>query len=362
MNRWCLRLSDADAATTGLDSQRVNSLDAPQVKVWTHLAAVVDTEAKTLTLYVNGALQGSDTLTTGAWSASGPLQIGRVKYKGSYVDYFPGEVDEVAVWQEAKLADAIAREASPADANGKAYAELVAQYNPEGSSGTTLTDTSGYGNSLTLSSTGASLDGEALVLDGTAGAATAARPLVADNGSFTAATTISVDTMALTGKPDGYKAQVLGQRTASGSAWSLWVEKTGTESEPVLDDDGNPVLDDNGVPRTKDVAVARWHFGQLTANGDGVSVVSDDAAVLDSEVGLVGAYDARSRQITLFVGSERQGDALAYTAAVGSGEFAAGQAHLGSAWGNFLPGKITDIRLWAGAVTDATQVEELIGY
>ncbi|MFJ9961288.1 LamG-like jellyroll fold domain-containing protein [Streptomyces avermitilis] len=361
-NRWCLRLADADAATTSLDNQRVDSLDAPQVKVWTHLAAVVDTGAKTLTLYVNGVPQGSDTITTGAWSAAGPLQIGRAKCKGTYVDYFPGEVDEVTVWQDLKLPETIAREAGPVDADGKAYAELVAQYSPEGATGSTLTDQSGYGNNLTLSTTGASLDGEALVLDGTAGAATASRSLVSDTGSFTVATTASVDTQALTGKPDGYRAQVLGQRTATGSAWSVWVEKTGTESEPVLDDDGNPVLDDNGVPRTRTVAVARWHFGRLTADGTGTSVVSEETAVLDSEVGLVGAYDAHTREITLFVGSTRQGDPLAYTASVGSGEFAAGKGYLGSAWGNHLSGQITDIRLWAGAVTDPTQVENLIGY
>ncbi|WP_229911391.1 laminin G domain-containing protein [Streptomyces aurantiogriseus] len=362
VNRWCLRLADADAATTSLDNQRVNSLDAPQAKVWTHLAAVVDTTAKTLTLYVNGVPQGTDTLTTGNWSATGPLQIGRVKYKGGYVDHFPGEVDEVTVWQDIKLPEAMAREANPTDTAGKAYAELVAQYAPEGATGTTLTDTSGYGNTLTLSASGASLDGEALVLDGTAGAATAARSPVSDTGSFTVATLADVDTKALGAKPDGYRAQVLGQRTATGSSWSLWVEKTGTESEPVLDDDGNPVLDDNGVPVTRTVPKARWHFGRLTADGSGTSVVSDEDAVLDSEVGLVGAYNAHTREITLFVGSTRQGDPLAYTASAGSGEFAAGKGFTDSAWAHHLPGRITDIRLWAGAVTDPTQVEELVGY
>ena len=67
-------------------------------------------------------------------------------------------------------------------------------------------------------------------------------------------------------------------------------------------------------------------------------------------------------EITLFVGSARQGDALAYTASAGSGEFAVGKGYLAGAWGGYLPGRITDIRLWAGAVTDATQVETLIGY
>ncbi|MER5750100.1 LamG-like jellyroll fold domain-containing protein [Streptomyces sp. NPDC002088] len=361
-NRWCLRLADADAPTTGLDGQRVNSLEPPQIKVWTHLAAVIDTSDKKLTLYVNGVEQGHDDLTTGGWSASGALQIGRVKYKGSYVDYFPGEVDEVAVWQATKLPSEIAAEASPVDADGKAYAELVAQYAPEGAApgDKSLADLSGYSNPLSLSS-GATLDGEALVLDGT-GAATASRPLVADTGSFTAATKVDVDANGLAGKPDGYTAQVLGQRTTTGSSWSLWVEKTSVSTEEELDDDGNVILDDNGVPKTRSVVKARWHFGRLAANGTETSVVGSEE-VLDGEVGLVGAYDARAQKITLFVGSERQGDdPLAFTASAGNGEFAVGKGWTDSAWSHYLPGQVTDIRLWAGAVTDPTQVETIVGY
>ncbi|WP_282702943.1 LamG domain-containing protein [Streptomyces sp. CC219B] len=361
VDRWCLRLSDADSAITAVDNQRVDSTEVPQPKVWTHLAAVVDTTAKTLTLYVNGAKQGSDTLTTGAWSSSGALQIGRAKYKGAYSDYFTGEVDEVSVWQAAKGAVQIAREASFKDANGKAYAELVAHYAPDDADGTSLPDLSGYGNQLRLSS-GASLDGESLVLNGTTGGATASRSLVSDTGSFTVAAKVEVVSDALADKPIGHRAQVLGQRTASGSSWSLWVEKTGMASEPVVDDEGYPVLDDEGNQVMRSVPEARWHFGRLTADGSGTSVQSTETAVLDAEVGLVGAYDAHTRTITLYVGSGPQGDPVAYTASVGSGEFAAGKGWSSSAWSHFLPGRITDIRLWAGAVEDATQVETLVGY
>jgi hypothetical protein len=37
-----------------------------------------------------------------------------------------------------------------------------------------------------------------------------------------------------------------------------------------------------------------------------------------------------------------------YTFVAGSGEFAAGKGYVGGSWAH-LPGKITDIRLWAGA-------------
>ncbi|MFG3427623.1 LamG-like jellyroll fold domain-containing protein [Streptomyces californicus] len=363
-NRWCLRLADADAAVTSLDNQRADSRQPPSVKVWTHLAAVVDTQAKKLHLYVNGVLQNSDELTTGTWPSTGPLQIGRVKYKGGYVDHFAGEVDEVTVWQEAKDSGDIARDANPVDTNGKAYAELVAHYNPEAaaSGATSLTDLSKYGNTVTLGS-GASLDGTGLVLNGNSGSATAPRRPVDDTGSFTVATEVAVTTSALVSKPDGYRAQIMGQRTETGSSWGLWFEKTGTISEPVVDEDENPVLDENGNPvPPKTVPVGRWHFGRLTADGTGTSVASDTLAALDTPVGLVGTFDSRTGQITLYVGSEIQGDRLAYTAQAGTGELSIGKGWLSSAWGNFLPGRITDIRLWVGAVTDETQVTQVVGY
>ncbi|MCK8679925.1 LamG domain-containing protein [Streptomyces lichenis] len=358
---WCLRLPDADAVSTALDNQRVEARERAALGVWTHLAAVVDTGRKTLTLYVNGVPQGSDTLTTGAWSSTGPLQIGRVKYRDAYVDHFPGEVDEVAVWQSAQLAEFIAREASPVDAAGKAYAELVAHYAPAGAGGSSLPDLSGYGRDLALAP-GAGLDGEGLAFDGVSGSAESVRPIVDGSGSFTVSTEVAVASKALLAKPDGHRAQVVGQRTETGSSWSLWLEKTGTAEEPVLDEEGNPVLDDQGVPRMETVPVGRWHFGRLTGNGTGASVVSDEVAVLDAEVGLVGAYDARKRTLTLYVGSSPQAEPLSFTASTGTGQFSTGRAWVDSAWGNHLTGRITDVRLWAGAMTDAAQVESLVGY
>ncbi|MEU6230043.1 LamG domain-containing protein [Streptomyces sp. NPDC047042] len=357
---WCLRLSDADSTTTSIDNQRVNALQPAATKVWTHLAAAINTNQKKLILYVNGVEQGRDDLTTGSWSSTGALQIGRVKWKGGYVDHFRGEVDEVAVWQrEAKAPSVVAEEANPKGADGNAYVELVAHYVPDGvdDGGTSLPDLTEYGNSLGLSE-GASLDGKALVLNGTSGSATVSRPLIDDTGSFTVDTEVAVDTESLAGKPIGHRAQVLGQRTASGSSWSLWLEKTGTKEVPELDAEGNPVLDDSGEPLTHSVPVAKWHFGRLTADGSGTSVVSDPAE-LEDQVLLVGVYDTRTQQITLYVGSTPQGDPLEYTAAAGTGEFAVGKGWTNSAWGHYLTGSITEIRLWAGAATDSDQVQTL---
>ncbi|MBT2529081.1 laminin G domain-containing protein [Streptomyces sp. ISL-99] len=361
LGKWSFRAVETDTPIGSPSTVKsVSSKNPAALGVWTHLTGVYNAEANTLSLYVNGTLQGTTAYTT-PWAATGALQIGRVLWSGAYTDYFPGVIDEVAVWQEARIGTQIAEHTALRDTDGKAYAELVAAFNPAGAQGTTLTDTvSGYGKKLALSS-GATLNGEELVLDGSSGAGTTAGPLVDDSGSFTVTTEALVDKAKVSSKPDGYKAQILGQRTATGSSWSLWFEKTGTTEELVLDDNDDPVLDENGNPHVKKVAVGRWNFGRLTTDSSGTSVASDEYALLGSETRLTGVYDAQARTISLYLTADQQGTDLAYTAAVGSGDFAAGKGYLNSAWGNYLPGRISDIRLWAGALSDSNQIDAVVG-
>ncbi|SNX64134.1 serine/threonine protein kinase [Streptomyces sp. TLI_55] len=361
---WCVRLADADLASTSLSNQRVNAKDPAQTGVWTHLAAVVDHDKNVLSLYVNGRIQGTDTIT-GNWSANGGFQIGRVKYKGAYADPFAGEVDEVTIWQAAQSDVQIADEArltDGPDGTGLPHLELVADLNASGASGSTIQDTtSNYGPTLTVGS-GAKLDGESLVLEGTGGAESAS-PLVDTTGSFTVAVETMVDGAALKDKPNGYRAQVLGQRTAGGSSWGLWFEKTGLDSQghEVLDENGDPVIDEaTGEPKFETWALGRWHFGLLTADGNGASVQSDAAAVLGTDVELTGAYDAQNQTISLFL-VDRQGEPTQYTAPASSGGVAVGKGWLNSAWGNHVPGRVNHIRMWAGAVQSAHHKTAVVG-
>ncbi|MFF1961824.1 LamG domain-containing protein [Streptomyces sp. NPDC058220] len=358
--KWTFREASADApANETWSYQRVSSKNPAVAKVWTHLAGVFDAAGNTISFYVNGELQGTVAHTT-AWAASGPLQIGRVQVSGQYTDYFPGVIDEVTVWQDARSGAQIAADATPRDASGQPMAELVAAWDPAGATGTVLNDTlSGYGRPLTLSA-GASLDNDELVLDGSIGAGTTPGPVVDDSGSFTVTTQAAVDSAKVLTKPDGYRAQILGQRTATGSSWSLWFEKTGTDVEIQFDENGDPLLDENGDIKTKTVPVGRWHFGRLTADGTGTSAISKEAALLDSGTRLTGVYNAQDKTIRLYLSAVSQGDDVAYTAAVGSDELSVGTGYLG-AWGNYLPGRVSDIRLWAGALRDSEQIAEVVG-
>ncbi|HEX6968977.1 MAG TPA: LamG-like jellyroll fold domain-containing protein [Micromonosporaceae bacterium] len=77
---------------------QATSAKPAQSGAWTHLVGVWDARTKQLRIFVNGE-QGNDSPeVTGNWQATGGLQIGRAKYRGAQVDYWPGQIDEVRVY------------------------------------------------------------------------------------------------------------------------------------------------------------------------------------------------------------------------------------------------------------------------
>jgi hypothetical protein len=317
--------------------------------VWTHVAGVLDTTQKKISLYVNGKLQATVDAGT-PWSANGPLQIGRGLWADAFTDYLQGSVDEVSAWQRALTPEEIAAQARLLISQNYAGVELVADWSADQGGGSSVPDaTSGYGRPLALAG-GASLDGESITLDGVDDAATTAGPVVDDTGSFTVTTLASLDGDKLAAKDIGYKAQVLGQRTADGSAWGLWYELTSKET--VWDD---VALEEKTVP------VGFWRFGRLNADGTFTAVISNESALVDGMTRLTGVFDAPAGTISLYLGSTQNDDPLAFTAKVGSGDFALGKGFTGGSWQHYLPGQVAEVRLWAGAMAGREQIEETVG-
>ncbi|MFF9496557.1 LamG domain-containing protein [Streptomyces flaveolus] len=349
-NAWALRAVNQDAPKDGSWTyQTAAATTPPAVGVWTHLTGVYDAQAREIRLYVNGTLQGSAPYTT-PWAASGPLQMGRTQWSDTYTDYFAGSMDETTVWQRALTQDEIADAAAPMNAPGHAAVELVADWSADRGSNTAIADTtSGYGRSLTLAG-GASLDGEAIVLDGVDDAATAAGPLVDGTGSFTVTTLTALDQGKIAAKPVGYTGQVLGQRTADGSAWGIWYERTG--SETVFDEE---TLEEKTVPE------GFWRFGRLNSDGTFSAVASSEEAVMDGMIRLTGVFDAQQGTITLYLSNSVNGDPQAFTAKIGAGEFAVGKGLSKTAWGHFLPARVAEARVWAGAMATPEQIGETVG-
>ena len=327
-----------------------------QMGGWTHLAGTYDPASKQLALYVNGQLQATSLRTSG-WAATGPLQFGRYKWQGQYYSTFTGGIDEVAAWQRVLTAEEIATEARLTNPNtNKPDVELVAAWDAANASGTTLADgSSGYGRALTLAG-GASLDGEALALDGVTGAATTAGPLVDETGSFSVTAEVQLDQAKILTMTPGSVGQVLGQRTADGSSWGLWYEFKAKRTMP--DDDLNEIT----------VADGFWHFGRLDKDGTTTWVTSDEVAVTDTPVRITGVFDAHAEDgpaISLYVGSDPNDSdpndmAKEYTALPGSGDFAVGKGVSATNWGHYLPARIGEVRVWAGALADEQHVKDVV--
>ncbi|GAA4904499.1 hypothetical protein GCM10023237_24900 [Streptomyces coeruleoprunus] len=343
--KWSLRV----LSTEGAWSREAMAPNPSPKGVWTHVAGVHDVSAKKIHLYVNGKLQASADVGP-SWAANGPLEIGRVMFADTYVDHFKGSIDEVVAWKRVLTAEEIADEARLLTSSAYAGTELIAQWDASGVSGTAVADTtSGYGKSLTLTG-GPTVENEAIVLDGVDDAATVTGPLVDDTGSFTVTTAVQLDAAKLLSKGVGYTGQVLGQRTADGSAWGFWYQVTGTRT--VVDEE---TFEEKTVP------VGFWHFGRLNADGTFSSVLSDETAALDSVVRLTGIHDAQSGTISLYLGHNPNGEPKAYTAQLGVGEFAVGKGYTSGGWKHHLPARIADVRVWSGAMASPQQVETHVG-
>jgi Concanavalin A-like lectin/glucanases superfamily len=101
--KWKFGLPRADQLSPGNDDAfSTNALTSTDQGTWTHLVGVYNAQTGTISLYVNGALAGTGTRTAGAaWDATGTLTIGRGRWAGQQVDFWPGNIDEVRVYQGA---------------------------------------------------------------------------------------------------------------------------------------------------------------------------------------------------------------------------------------------------------------------
>jgi hypothetical protein len=79
---------------------RALSTFAPEIGRWYQLVGVRDAQTSTHTLYVDGVAQGSFKQCLNDKSA-GPLSVGRGRFNSQNVDFWPGAVDEVRVWDRA---------------------------------------------------------------------------------------------------------------------------------------------------------------------------------------------------------------------------------------------------------------------
>ncbi|MFU8852019.1 LamG-like jellyroll fold domain-containing protein [Micromonospora sp. SL1-18] len=345
-NRWIFNRysSDVDTATI----VRAISNAPPAVGVWTHLVGVYDAPRQQLRLYVNGVLQAAPVDFTTPWHATGPLEVGRVKVKGAYVDYFPGDVDEVRVYDRILVnqpsCDPVASDQIPSCKDGL---HLLATrpgsargiWAFDDGAGSVAADSSGWGNTATLRG-GATWDadgtrGGALAFDGATGRASTAGPVLQTDGSFTVTAWVRLGAPDSTTLPTR-NATAVGQDGTAVSPFFLGYRRFTVDG----------VLDGYwsfSAPNPDVTSGLRWSH----ARSDAVHMPEPG-----TWTHLAGVYDATVGELRLYV----NGALLARTTGVSmfsaTGPFSIGSAKYSGAQTDFWPGAVDDVRAYAGTLTD----------
>ncbi|QTT72402.1 LamG domain-containing protein [Streptomyces mobaraensis NBRC 13819 = DSM 40847] len=96
-DKWVLNQHTQDTADATSNKVVQSAGARPQGGEWTHLTGVRDIVAGTLTLYVNGVEAGTEPLAA-SWYADRQLQIGAGAYSGKQDNFFPGEIDELRIY------------------------------------------------------------------------------------------------------------------------------------------------------------------------------------------------------------------------------------------------------------------------
>ncbi|MFB9468322.1 LamG-like jellyroll fold domain-containing protein [Nonomuraea salmonea] len=321
-NRWALVAPGSD--TDGAPAARALSAAAPRLNEWVHLTGVHDSAAGRISLYVNGRLEGTAAVTT-AWNATGPLTIGRGKVAGAASGHWPGDVDEVRVYDRALFADEVADLVNSA-------ATLVGHWKLDEESGSSAADSSGRATAASLSGaaswTSGWLDG-ALALDGVNGHAQTGGPVVDTRSSFTVTAWTQLD--YLPARDSAAVAQP-GSRAA-------------------------------GFQLGFDKEQGRWTLGMAAADTDAAALVRTRSDAIPNPMEwthVAGVYDALAGQLRVYVNGRLASTTVTSHLSTwnATGPVQLGRTKLAGAFTGYWPGAVDDVRAYDGALS-AEQIAAL---
>ncbi|MFF8862977.1 LamG-like jellyroll fold domain-containing protein [Streptomyces sp. NPDC015139] len=341
-DRWVFNRYSADSDTPVIT--RTLSQRPPVVGAWTHLLGVYDQNKKQLRFYVNGRLQATTEYTT-PWAAKGTFEVGRMRAGGGYTDYFEGDIDQVQVWNRVVFENELEPIANAEDpATGQTRATLLANWLFDETSGTSAADATGRGNALALQ-TGAAFaatddpaHGTVLELDETKlGKATSTVPLD-ESGSYTVAGWVNLAAQSqLDDTTAAHSPTVFAHPGAERNSFRLWYRQEAGE------------------------AIGDWNFGRYgtdVLNGPAATAVSDEVNPPGGWVHVTAVFDSVNQSVKLYVSGQRQGDedgVLSEATFQPAGPLMVGAArrHDNGEWGNALPGRLDDLRVYTGVLSEA---------
>ena len=95
--KWGFQTRNTDTPTEIYGAYALSTNNV-QVGQWTHLVGVYDAAAGQIRLYVNGTLNATVPYTS-AWMGTGAVEIGRARAGGGSNGYWPGDIDNVRIYQ-----------------------------------------------------------------------------------------------------------------------------------------------------------------------------------------------------------------------------------------------------------------------
>jgi Concanavalin A-like lectin/glucanases superfamily len=335
----------------------------PAVGVWTHLLGVYDAQEQEVRLYVNGANDESlNASFTTPWQAAGPVGIGCRLYQNTCAEFTAGSVDEITLWNRIMSPEEVADLQAMTDAaTGQAQPALAADWGMSEATGTSASDSSGYGHSATVAAGGAwATDeggkGNVLSLKGTSTAnATASGPIVDSQGDFTVAAWAKLDAAALSDTTVAHHMRIATQSGGVRDSWGLWYDQAAGSAQGM------------------------WVFGRTTADSTSGSVVKVPATVASAQLVdpgdwtlLTGVYDGAHHQLFLYVNGVRQGaqgdtdtdddtgDGIVFTSPwQATGTFNIGRGRISTgAYSDYAHSLVDDVRVWTGVMSD-TAIDQM---
>ncbi|WP_255632731.1 LamG-like jellyroll fold domain-containing protein [Amycolatopsis sp. TNS106] len=315
--KWSLAMFSSDVDGGGATHARALSATAVQTGVWTHLTGVYDQGAGKLRIYVNGALNGEIAYTS-TWAATGDLQIGAALWNGATVDYFPGAVDDVRVYQRvlvpseaAALANqAVLRAHYPlAEGTGAVTKEALTGQEAKFSGTAGWTEAEGYPAARFTGGYGTEY-----------GAVTGPRPTLRTDRSYTVSAWVRLD------EADGAPRTAVSLRDSKFSPFMLQYRSE----------------------------IKKWNFlMSLGADREGGWwIPAEDEVSAQQWVHLTGVYDLAAKEARIYLNGRFAGRLGGVTGWNGTGEVMIG----GGVWvGRDVDpfrGAIRDVRMYSGALSD----------
>ncbi|MDX2605831.1 LamG domain-containing protein [Streptomyces caniscabiei] len=342
LDRWVFNRYATDADEPVI--VRAQSKKPPVVGAWTHVMGVYDHNKKQIRLYVNGQLQAATEFTT-PWAAKGTFEVGRMKASGRYSSWFEGDLDHIQVWNRVVFDNemgAIANAENPA--TGHTQPALLANWGFDETSGTVAADATGRGHGLTLeqgaafATTDDPAHGSVLELDAATYARATSPVSLDESGSYTLAGWVDLAAQSrLENTAIAHSPTVFSHPGAERNSFRLWYRQP----------EGQTVGD--------------WNFGRYETDvllGPAATVTSDEVNAPGGWVHVVAVFDSVNSSIKLYVSGQRQGDedgVLSEDTYQPAGPLMVGgsRRHDNGEWGNPLPGRLDDLRVYAGVLSDA---------